>query len=110
MYRSFFRQYWMLAKQSMISCQYMCPFCKLFNLFFFKFLSFIYRIQRDRLCWFCPVWTDDSSLPYPHPWRTVGMCDVKMQWIFCLVENTYNAEVCRWWVFFFKFQDIFKVY
>lgn len=67
----------MLAKQSTISCHNMCPFCKLFVLISY-FLSFIYRIQRNRVCWFCLVWTDDSSIPYPHPRRTVGMCVVKM--------------------------------
>lgn len=67
----------MLAKQLMVSCHYMCPFSKIFDLISY-FLSFIYRIQRNRVCWFCLVWTDDSSIPYPHPRRTVGMCVVKM--------------------------------
>lgn len=67
----------MLAKQSTISCHNMCPFCKLFVLISY-FLSFINRIQRNRVCWFCLIWTDDSSIPYPHPRRTVGMCVVKM--------------------------------
>lgn len=67
----------MLAKQKTISCHYMCPFSKIFDLISY-FLSFIYRIQRNRVCWFCLVWTDDSSIPYPHPRRTVGMCVVKM--------------------------------
>lgn len=58
-------------------CHYMCPIRKLFDLLSY-FLSFIYRIQRNRVCWFCLIWTDDSSIPYPHPGRTVGKCVVKM--------------------------------
>lgn len=56
----------------------MCPFSKIFDLISYFFFSFINRIQRNRVCWFCLVWTDDSSIPYPHPRRTVGMCVVKM--------------------------------
>lgn len=91
----------------------MCPFCKLFVLISY-FLSFINRIQRNRVCWFCLVWTDDSSIPYPHPRRTVGMCVVKMI-KFRAVEFLSSRKILTMPkfavnVYIFTFQGIFNVY
>lgn len=104
MYRSFFRQYWMLAKQSMISCRYMCPFCKLFNLFFLNFCRLSTEYKGIVYAGFVLYGLMIAASLILIPGVQLVCVMLKCSGIFCLVENTYNAEVCRWWVFFLSFK------